>query len=197
MVTMSSVQDEEYLQEDEDGLPVDEEMLDFAIVLSTKDSADMVSVSNDSIFDEPVFEEPVSDDLRPVHDEYELPVTKNYAPTLLQDIATTNMAFTFGINGSARNVALWVHQSVLSLEPSLCSLFSKLKNVDGDTSAPEAVSGVKTTHVTEYSLDAYCALFRYLYTNEIQLEVDLNDFAIGCPPNKPFSPSCKKRPEVD
>ncbi|KAF9302078.1 hypothetical protein BGZ74_005885 [Mortierella antarctica] len=197
MVTMSSVHDEEYLHEDEDDLPVDEEMLDFAIVLSTKASVDMASVSIDSIFEEPTFEAPIPNEPRPAHDEYELPVTKNYALTLLQDITTMNMAFTFGLNGSARNVALWAHQSVLSLEPSLFSLFNKLKNVDGDPSAPEAVSGVKTTHVTEYSLDAYCALFRYLYTNEIQLEVDLNDFAIGRPPNKPFSPSCKKRPEVD
>ncbi|KAG0329135.1 hypothetical protein BG000_000193 [Podila horticola] len=196
-VVMSSVQDEEYLHEDEDDLPTDEEMLDFAIVLSTKESVDMASVDNDIVFEEPVLEEPFREEPRPAHDEYELPMTKNYAPTLLMDIATMNMAFTFGLNGSARNVALWAHQSVLSLEPSLFSLLNKLKDVPGDPSAPEAVSGVKTTHVAEYSLDAYCALFRYLYTNEIHLEVDLNAFAIGRPPNKPFSPSCKERPEVD
>ncbi|KAG0029296.1 hypothetical protein BGZ82_008039 [Podila clonocystis] len=197
MVIMSSVQDEEYLHEDEDESPMNEEMLDFAIVLSTKDSDDMTPLSNDNIFEEPAFEEPIPEEPRPAHDDYELPMTKNYAPTLLKDISTMNMAFTFGLNGSARNVALWAHQSILSLEPRLCSLLIKLDNVESDPSAPEAISGIKTTYVREYSLDAYCALFRYLYTNEIQLEVDLNDFAIGRPPNRSFSPSCKKRPEVD
>ncbi|KAG0319787.1 hypothetical protein BG000_003783 [Podila horticola] len=187
-VVMSSVQDKEYLHE---------EMLDFSIVLSSKESVDIASVSNNSFYEEPVLEEPFPEEPRPTLDKYELPMTKNYAPTLLKDIATMNMAFTFGLNGSARNVALWAHQSVLSRVPSLFSLLSKLKDVQGDPSAPEAVSGVKTTHVTEYSLDAYCAFFRYLYTNEIHLEVDLDAFAIGRPPNKPFSPSCKERPEVD
>ncbi|KAF9313870.1 hypothetical protein BG003_004742 [Podila horticola] len=149
-VVMSSVQDKEYLHE---------EMLDFSIVLSTKESVDMASVSNNSFYEEPVLEKPFPEEPRPTHDKYELPMTKNYAPTLLKDIATMNMAFTFGLNGSARNVALWAHQSVLSRVPSLFSLLSKLKDVQGDPSAPEAVSGVKTTHVIEYSLDAYCAFF--------------------------------------
>ncbi|KAG0034401.1 hypothetical protein BGZ81_004882 [Podila clonocystis] len=118
-------------------------------------------------------------------------------PLLLKDIATMNMAITFGFNDSARNVALWAHQSVLSHQSNLSSFMNKLQDVEGDPSSPEAVCGVKTTHVSEYSLEAYCALVRYLYTSEIALEVDVNNFAIGFPPNKPFSPSCKKRPEVD
>lgn len=59
------------------------------------------------------------------------------------------------------------------------------------------MSGVKTTDVTEHSLEAYCALIRYPYTNEISLKVDLEDFAIRGPPNKPFSPTCKRRPAPD
>ncbi|KAF9395898.1 hypothetical protein CPC16_006181 [Podila verticillata] len=125
------------------------------------------------------------------------PGPKTIMSSLLKDIATMNMAFTFGFNNSARNVALWAHQSILSQQPSLSSLMGKLPDVEGDPSASEAVSGVKTTHVTEYSLEAYCALVRYIYTSEIKLEVDLDDFSIGCPPNKPLSPACKKRPTVD
>ncbi|KAG0034403.1 hypothetical protein BGZ81_004884 [Podila clonocystis] len=120
-----------------------------------------------------------------------------FTPSLLKDIATMNMAFSFGFNGSPRNVALWAHQSILSQQPILAALMSKLPDVESGPSAPGAVSGVKTTHVTEYSLEAYCALVRYLYTSEIKLEVDLTDFAVGCPPDKPFSASCKKLPPVD
>ncbi|KAG0009382.1 hypothetical protein BGZ81_003468, partial [Podila clonocystis] len=90
MVTMSSVQDKEYLHEDEDDLPVNEEMLDFAIVLFTKDGDDMTSFSNDNIFEGPTFEEPIPEEPWPTHDDYELPMTKNYAPTLLKDISTMN-----------------------------------------------------------------------------------------------------------
>ncbi|KAF8988641.1 hypothetical protein BGZ52_006010 [Haplosporangium bisporale] len=111
------------------------------------------------------------------------PGPKTIMSSLLKDIATMNMAFTFGFNDSARNVALWAHQSILSQQPSLSSLMGKLPDVEGDPSASEAVSGVKTTHVTEYSLEAYCALVRYIYTSEIKLE--------------PLSPACKKRPTVD
>lgn len=148
--------------------------LDFDIVLSTAASVNLPSKPN-----------------------VEALQSKSITSSLLKDIDTMNMAFTFGYNGHTRNVALWAHQSVLSQQSSLSSLMSKLKDVEGDPSAPEAVSGVKTTHVTEYSLEAYCALVRYLYTTEIKLEINLDDFSIGCPPNKPLSPVCKKRPVVD
>ncbi|KAF9379643.1 hypothetical protein CPB97_008857, partial [Podila verticillata] len=139
----------------------------------------------------------VTQTLNPREVDQDVPKPKNAMYSLMKDISTMNMAFTFGFNGSARNVALWVHQSMLSQQSSFSSLISKLKDVKGDSSSAEAVSGVKTTHVTEYSLEAYCALIRYLYTSEIKLEVDLDDFAIGTPPNKPFSPSCKERPIAD
>jgi len=35
-----------------------------------------------------------------------------------------------------------------------------------------------------------------MYCGVIDLNVDLNDFAIGFPPNKPFSLSCKNRPDI-
>ncbi|KAG0087885.1 hypothetical protein BGZ92_006874 [Podila epicladia] len=125
------------------------------------------------------------------------PKLKDALSPLLKDISTMNMAFTFGLNGSARNIALWAHQSVLSRQSSIASLIEKLKDVETDPSSPTTLSGVKTTHVNEYPLEAYCALVRYLYTNEIKLEIDLEDFAIGCPPNKPLSASCKNRPTID
>ncbi|KAG0035415.1 hypothetical protein BGZ82_005283 [Podila clonocystis] len=138
----------------------------------------------------------LSQALKPTSKDLEEPRLKYVTSSFMKDIATMNMAFTFGFNGSARNVALWTHQSVLEQQPNLSSLMSKLKDVDGDLSSTDAISGVKTTHVTEYSLESYCALIRYLYCGQVQLEVDLDDFAIGSPPNKPFSPSCKNRPII-
>lgn len=132
---------------------------------------------------------------RPKVTQVETPKSKSIMYSLMKDIATTNMAFTFGFNGSARNVALWVHQSVLSQQPYLASFLGKLQDVGG--SGDSSASGVKSTHVSEYSLEGYCSLIRFLYTGTIDLEVDLQDFAIGCPPSKPYSASCKKRPIVE
>lgn len=125
------------------------------------------------------------------------PKLKEIMSPLLKDIATMNMAFTFGINGSARNVGLWAHQSVLSRQPRIAALISKLKEVESDQASPEALYGVKTTHVTEHSLESYCASIRFIYTSEVKLEVDLEDFAIGYPPNKPLTASCKNRPVIE
>ncbi|KFH72923.1 hypothetical protein MVEG_00148 [Podila verticillata NRRL 6337] len=149
--------------------------LDFDIVLTTSPSINVPSK------------------LKVAH--VEAPRSKSITYSLMKDIATTNMAFTFGFNGSARNVALWVHQSVLLHQPYLASFLGKLQDVEG--SGDSSASGVKCTHVTEYSLEGYCSLIRFLYTGTIDLEVNLEDFAIGCPPKKPYSASCKKRPIVE
>jgi len=117
---------------------------------------------------------------------------------LMKDLATQDFAFTFGLNGSARNVGLWAHQSILAQKPALARVIEKLKVIEGDTTTdPGSARSVKSTHVTEYTLASYCSLVRYLYTGDIALEIDLSDFAIGYPPNKPFSPSCKNRIDID
>ncbi|KAF9295090.1 hypothetical protein BGZ74_010964 [Mortierella antarctica] len=107
--------------------------------------------------------------------------------TMMRNINTMDMAITFGINGGIRNIGLWVHQQILAQHPTLANLIEKLKVVEGSSSDSEVVSGVKSHHVTDYSLESYCCLVRFIYTGEIKLDVDLDDFAIGCPPNKPFS----------
>lgn len=48
-------------------------------------------------------------------------------------------------------------------------------------------------HVTNYSLESYYSLVHFLYTGIIDLQVNLNDFAIGSPPTKPYSLACKER----
>lgn len=121
----------------------------------------------------------------------------NILATMMKNIGTMDMAITFGINGGTRNIGLWTHQQILAQQPSLATLIDKLKVVEGSSSDSEVVAGVKSHHVTDYSLETYCCLVRFLYTGEIKLEVHLEDFAIGCPPNKPFSVSCKERPAVE
>ncbi|KAG0337769.1 hypothetical protein BG000_004996 [Podila horticola] len=99
--------------------------------------------------------------------------------TLMKDIGSMDVALTFGVDGRARNIALWAHRSVLAQQPGLAMLISKLKSVEG--------SRIQSHHVYDYSLEGYCSLIRFLYTGKILLQVNLDDFAIGCPPNKPFS----------
>ncbi|KAG0100469.1 hypothetical protein BGZ93_000557 [Podila epicladia] len=129
--------------------------------------------------------------------ERKLSRLEHVAASFMYDIDTTNMAFTFGYNGSARNVALWTHQSVLQLHPTFNTLIGKIKDIEDESTRPEAVTGYKTIHVTKYTLESYCALIRYLYCNSIDLHINLDDFPIGQPPTCPFSPSCKNRLMVD
>ncbi|KAG0015755.1 hypothetical protein BGZ81_011543 [Podila clonocystis] len=115
---------------------------------------------------------------------------------MMKNIDTMDMVFTFGIGGSDCNVGLWVHQQVLAQQSDLARLIEKLKVTEGSPSDSAVVAGIKSHHVTGYSLESYCCLVRFLYTSEISTDVDLNDFAIGCPPTKPFSLQCKERPAV-
>lgn len=142
--------------------------LDFDIVQSNCISVDVPSKSKVELVDVPMLESVMS--------------------LLMQGAAMTNVAFTFSFNVSVRNVALWVHQFVLSQLPYLFSFIGKLQDVEG--SADSSSSGVKSTHMVEYSIESYCSLIRFFYTRIIVLEVYLGDVAIGCPPNKPCNGSC-------
>lgn len=106
-----------------------------------------------------------------------------------------NMAFTFGMNGAARNIGLWAHQSVLAQESKFAELINKLQVVDGDRS--DGIPAIKSHHVNDYSLEAFCCLFRYLYLGLIDLDVDLDDFAIGYPPSRSNLSSCRERPVIE
>ncbi|KAG0339856.1 hypothetical protein BG000_001199 [Podila horticola] len=128
----------------------------------------------------------------PIHPHHTKVVTR-----MMKNIETMDMAFTFGVHGGARNVGLWVHQEILAQQPALASLIDKLKIVEGSPTDSNVVAGIKSHHVTDYSLETYCCLVRFVYTGEINLYVNLNDFAIGCPPNKPISIACKNRPAIE
>lgn len=142
--------------------------LDFDIVQSNCVSVDVPSKSKVELVDVPMLESVMT--------------------LLMQGAATTNVAFTFSFNGSVRNVALLVHQFVLSQQPYLFSFIGKQQDVE--SSAVSSSSGVKSTYMVEYSIERYCSLIRFLYTRIIDLEVCLGDVAIGSPPNKPYNGSC-------
>ncbi|KFH72924.1 hypothetical protein MVEG_00149 [Podila verticillata NRRL 6337] len=165
----------------------------FDIILSTCTSTYLVATPKENVAVMLTSKEDEETSQKPTHGD--VAASKDILSSLMRDIATTNMAFTFDVNGSAHSVALWVHQSVLSHQPYMASLFSKLQDIEG--SDDTSVSGIKSTHVSEYSLESYCSLVRFLYTGVIDLEVNLEDFSIGCPPVKPFNASCKKRPVVE
>ncbi|KAG0088035.1 hypothetical protein BGZ92_006691 [Podila epicladia] len=90
----------------------------------------------------------------------------------LKDVGTLVTALTFGLN-------------------ELAKLISKLRAVEGPMAESSVIAGVQSYHVIEFSLESYCRLIRCLYTGTIELKVDLNEFAIGSPPNKPFILPCK------
>ncbi|KAF9385880.1 hypothetical protein CPC16_007805 [Podila verticillata] len=91
--------------------------------------------------------------------------------TLLKDTSSMNIAFTFGVNGAARSIGLWAYRSVLAQELKFAELISKLKViVEGDHSMASLRSN---------------------------LDVDLEDFAIGYPPSKSYLPSCRERPVIE
>lgn len=165
----------------------------FDIILSTCTSTYLVATPKENVAVMLMTKEDKETSQKPAQGD--VAASKDILSSLMRDIATTNMAFTFDVNGSARSVALWVHQSVLSHQPYMASLFSKLQDVEGSDDA--SVSGIKSTHVSEYSLESYCSLVRFLYTGIIDLEVNLEDFSIGSPPAKPFNAGCKKRPVVE
>ncbi|KAG0020245.1 hypothetical protein BGZ82_011648 [Podila clonocystis] len=114
---------------------------------------------------------------------------------LLKDLSSMNMAFTFGMGGAARNVGLWAHHSVLAQEPKLAALINKLKIVEEDQF--DGIAAIKSLHVTEHSLEAYSCLIRFLYLGQIDLDVNLEDFAIGYPPSKSNLSRCRDRPAIE
>ncbi|KAF9329651.1 hypothetical protein BG006_007295 [Podila minutissima] len=154
-----------------------------------------VSIGKNVVFDV-ILSSNVNSRLNPRNTKHYSRYGDSAIATLMKDIGTMDMALTFGINGGARNISLWAHRSVLEQQPGLAKLINKLKSVEGSLTDSSMAPGVQSHHVHEYSLEGYCSLIRFLYMGSIQLLVDLDDFAIGCPPTKPLSPSCKQRPAI-
>ncbi|KAG0100485.1 hypothetical protein BGZ93_000573 [Podila epicladia] len=127
-----------------------------------------------------------------------VPINHRILTTLMKDINTMDIRFTFGTSISASTVSLWAHQSVLAHQPTLARLIDKLREAEGESSGPggKAHGGIVSTHITEQTLESYCCLIRYLYTGAINLDVDLSDFAIGYLPSEPFAVASRTRMSV-
>ncbi|KAG0034400.1 hypothetical protein BGZ81_004881 [Podila clonocystis] len=127
-----------------------------------------------------------------------VPTNDHILATLMKDINTMDIRFTFGSSSSDCKVSLWAHQAVLAHQPALARLIDKLRDIEGESSSHvgKTLSRVLSTHITEYTLESYCCLIRYLYTGAIILDVDLSDFAIGYLPSEPFAVASKTRISV-
>ncbi|KAF9395901.1 hypothetical protein CPC16_006184 [Podila verticillata] len=121
-----------------------------------------------------------------------VPTNHHILDTLMKDIDTMDIQFTFGSSSGTAKVSLWAHQSVLAHQPALAKLIEKLRYVEGDGASEKAHGRVVSTHITEYTLESYCCLMRYLYTGIINLDVDLSNFAIGYLPSEAIVVSVKK-----
>lgn len=121
-----------------------------------------------------------------------VPINHHILDTLMKDINTMDIQFTFGSSSGTAKVSLWAHQSVLAHQPALARLIEKLRDIEGDGTGGKAHGTVVSTHITEYTLESYCCLIRYLYTGDINLDVDLSDFAIGYLPSEAIVVSVKK-----
>ncbi|KAG0355365.1 hypothetical protein BG005_005736 [Podila minutissima] len=151
--------------------------LEFDIILSTSKDSKNVSSMPESL----------------------MPTTHRILATLMKDINTMDIRFTFGSSSGTSRVSLWAHQSVLAHQPALATrLIDKLRDIEGDSPGlgGKARGGIVSTHVTEHTLESYCCLIRYLYTGVINLDVDLSDFAIGYLPSEPFDVASKTRMSV-
>ncbi|KAF9358340.1 hypothetical protein BGX26_001997 [Mortierella sp. AD094] len=102
--------------------------------------------------------------------------------TLMSDITTTDMIFTFPTTAEGRYIGLYAHQAVLLKQEKLSALLSKVAEVNVscgiEGSEKEYSLPVKMLHIPNFSLEVFCCLIRFLYTGVIDLEVKPDQFAI-------------------
>ncbi|KAF9357063.1 hypothetical protein BGX34_009612 [Mortierella sp. NVP85] len=85
---------------------------------------------------------------------------------LLKDPGLVNVAFVFNIHSCQRRVALWANSTVLDKYPRLQELFGV------------ADYNPVTIPIEGISLTTFCVLLKYLYTEDLQLDIDPSEFLI-------------------
>ncbi|KAG0336210.1 hypothetical protein BG005_004356, partial [Podila minutissima] len=96
---------------------------------------------------------------------------------LMRDATTMNFAFVFKCSGMDRQVALWVHQFQLGKNGDR---FQELYHFVLESDAPPSALryNMHFTQAPGHYFLPYCALVRYLYTGQVEFEVDLREFMI-------------------
>ncbi|KAG0031333.1 hypothetical protein BGZ82_007036 [Podila clonocystis] len=125
--------------------------------------------------------------------EHFVPGSHPTLANLMKDIASMDLAFTFEGNVHSPRVSLWAHRLILAQVPEIAKLIDYEKPNEGILNS----AFINTLNISEYSLESFCCLLRFLYTREAKLEVDLDDYAIGAFPSKSTSCICKVRPAAE
>ncbi|KAG0077876.1 hypothetical protein BGZ93_000560 [Podila epicladia] len=99
------------------------------------------------------------------------------AVALMRDACTMNYAFVFKCPGMDRQVTLWVHQFQLGRNSDR---FQELYRFVLESDAPLLASryNMHFAQAPGHYFVPYCALVRYLYTGQVQFEVDLREYMI-------------------
>ncbi|KAI9236338.1 MAG: hypothetical protein BYD32DRAFT_462613 [Podila humilis] len=104
----------------------------------------------------------------------------------MQDARTMDIAFVFTHSPGVR-VALWAHQLMLAMSSNrfrnlyAVDRFNNLHRIA--TNHNESLSSARVYEICTYSLkelsiEAYCALVRYLYTSVLEFKVDMREFVL-------------------
>ncbi|KAG0239039.1 hypothetical protein BGX31_003057 [Mortierella sp. GBA43] len=83
---------------------------------------------------------------------------------LLKDSGSVNVAFEFTIHSCERKVSLWAHRALLDKYPHFQELLG------------DAYVVPTTVPVEGISLTTFCALLKYLYTEDLDLDIDPSQY---------------------
>ncbi|KAG0336006.1 hypothetical protein BG000_007023 [Podila horticola] len=106
----------------------------------------------------------------------------------MKNCETLDYMFVFKHPGTHQLVGLWAHQDRLAYTGRLASLFRIPLPRDPNSGSGGRVYNVGAAQINGpatascarvvRSIVTHCALLRYVYTNEVKLEVDLREFHI-------------------
>lgn len=98
---------------------------------------------------------------------------------MMKDVTDVNFAFVFDLSGSGRLVALWANHTVLTKASDQFQKLHRFNVPDWRNVTPSLwLLSVFVAWVLEDPLVPYCAMIRYLYTGQLELEVDMRQFLI-------------------
>lgn len=94
----------------------------------------------------------------------------------LSDTSALDFAFIFKLPECKSGVALWAHQFILAM---VSVEFKNQHRLAKDFSTmPPRLFHIRAVEIQEYPLFAYCALLRFIYTGQVQLDIDLREYCI-------------------
>lgn len=96
--------------------------------------------------------------------------------TLLRDVYSVQTQFIFTQDESCSGYGLWAHRAILSRYPAIDELLNMAAD---EQSNKDLDSGPLTLTVDKVSFTTFCALLMFIYTGEIERNIDPTRFAIS------------------